>query len=78
MKNARGKKMERENLREAGRLIPLTKWPKFHPWPSVAGLRHLRFYEASNGFAGVFVKVGKRVLVDEDAFFRAARGADKE
>lgn len=51
------------------RLIPLTKWEKYHPWPSISGLRHLRFYEKEKGCERVFKKCGKKVLVDERAFF---------
>lgn len=50
------------------RLIPLTKWPEFHPWPTVAGLRYLVFHEHTNGFASCVRRVGKRVLIDEQAF----------
>lgn len=51
------------------RLIPLTDWPRYHPWPTVAGLRHIRFYQNVNGFTNAFRTVGRRVLVDEQAFF---------
>ena len=27
------------------RLIPVTKWNDYHPWPPIGGLRHLIFYE---------------------------------
>ncbi len=54
----------------AGRgIIPLTQWPEHHPWPSVAGLRHLVFHADTNGFAAVVRRVGRRVLIDEAAFF---------
>lgn len=33
------------------------------------GLRWTRFNCERNGFAGAFVKVGRRVLIDEDRFF---------
>ena len=36
---------------------------------TVPSLRWLRFKEDTNGFAGAFVNVGRRVLVDEDRFF---------
>jgi hypothetical protein len=52
-------------------LIPLVDWPDHHPWPPLGGLRHLAFHADTNGFAPAFVRVGKRVLVDEAAFFRA-------
>ena len=32
------------------RFIPLAQWENFHPWPTVSGLRHLRFYGATSGF----------------------------
>lgn len=52
-------------------LIPLVDWPDRHPWPPLGGLRHLAFNADTNGFSAAFVRVGKRVLVDEAAFFRA-------
>lgn len=50
------------------RLIPLTKWPQFHEWPTAAGLRYYVFNAEYNGFTKVFKKVGKRILIDEQAF----------
>ena len=55
------------------RLIPVKRWPEIHEWPSEAGLRHLRFYCESNGFKAAFIRVGRRVLIDERAFFECAR-----
>lgn len=52
------------------RLIPITLWNQFHPWPPAGGMRHLRFHSRSNGFASAFKKIGARVLVDEAEFFR--------
>lgn len=51
------------------RLIPVTDWNKHHPWPPLGGLRHLIFNAASNGFNAVIRRVGRRVLIDERAFF---------
>ncbi len=51
------------------RLIPLTAWPEYHPWPGTAGLRNLVFHSGSNGFDSVVRRVGRRVLIDEGAFF---------
>jgi len=31
------------------RLIPLTDWPKHHPWPPLGGLRHLVFTQSPMG-----------------------------
>lgn len=55
------------------RLIPLVDWPKFHPWPPIGGLRHLAFFARQRGFAKAFVKVGRRLLIDEAEFFRVVK-----
>ncbi|MFA6915493.1 MAG: hypothetical protein WC222_03790 [Parachlamydiales bacterium] len=52
------------------RLIPLTDWPKHHPWPPLGGLRHLVFNAAINGFDKVVRRIGRRVLLDEASFFQ--------
>lgn len=55
------------------RLIPVTQWNEFHPWPPIGGLRHLIFHAQTNGFRDAFKRVGTgrrcRVLVDEPVFF---------
>lgn len=51
------------------RLIPVTQWNKFHNWPSVGGLRHFIYYENTNGFKKCVRRAGRRVLIDEQAFF---------
>lgn len=52
------------------RFIPLTEWPKHHSWPPIGGLRHLVFYAEENGFSKVIRRAGRRVLIDEQAFFQ--------
>lgn len=52
------------------RLIPVTEWSAHHAWPPIGGLRHLIFYGKANGFDAVVRRVGRRVLIDEAAFFR--------
>jgi hypothetical protein len=51
------------------RLIPVTEWNRHHPWPPLGGLRHLVFYAKQNGFDAVVRRIGRRVLIDEKAFF---------
>lgn len=51
------------------RFIPLTKWNEHHEWPPIGGLRHLVFHAEKNGFSSVIVRAGRRVLIDEKAFF---------
>ena len=55
------------------RLIPLTDWPKHHAWPPLGGLRHLVFFAKQNGFDRVIIRIGRRVLIDEAAFFNWAK-----
>ena len=51
------------------RLIPVTEWNKHYDWPTLGGLRHLIFFAKTNGFWKVIRRVGRRVLIDERAFF---------
>ena len=57
------------------RLIPVTKWNDYHPWPPIGGLRHLIFFEKTNGFKHCVVRCGRRVLIDERKFFEWADGS---
>lgn len=50
--------------------IPIPDWKKHHDWPKEGGLRHLVFNRKQNGFDKCVKKVGKRILIDEAAFFR--------
>lgn len=54
------------------RLIPLAEWPKHHPWPTAPALRFYVYNAKLNGFEahGVVKRVGRRILIDEPAFFR--------
>lgn len=60
------------------RLIPVPEWEKHHPWPRIGGLRNLIFKKDENGFDKVVRKVGKRVLIDEDAFFKWVEEKNQE
>jgi hypothetical protein len=52
------------------RLIPLTRWNDYHPYPSVSALRAMVFHATTNGFDKVIRRVGKRILLDEAAWFQ--------
>lgn len=56
-------------MQNISKLIPIKDWPDLHPWPPVGGLRHLVFHAKENGFDKVIRRVGRRVLIDEQAFF---------
>lgn len=57
------------NDKKPPKLIPASRWNAFHPWPPIGGLRHLIFFAALNGFDKVVKRAGRRVLIDEAAFF---------
>ncbi len=64
--------MDQESQKKKGRskrLIKMSKWNDFHPWPPIGGLRHLAFNAKINGFDKVIKRCGRTVLIDEDAFF---------
>lgn len=60
---------QRAPIDNTTKLIPVSQWKEYHPWPPEGGLRHLIFHEKTNGFAAVIRRVGRRVLIDEAAFF---------
>lgn len=51
------------------RLLTVKQWTETHAWPPAGGMRHLIFFAKSNGFEAVVRRVGRRVLIDEAAFF---------
>ena len=61
--------LPQENINQHTRYIPVPNWEKHHEWPRIGGLRNLIFNKDKNGFDKVVKKVGKRVLIDESAFF---------
>lgn len=60
------------------RYIPVPDWSKHHEWPNLGGLRFLIYNKDKNGFAKVVKKVGKRVLIDEAAFFEWVEEKNKQ
>ena len=50
--------------------IPAAKWNDYHDWPPPGGMRHLIFHADSNGFKDAFARVGGRVLVDHQRFWK--------
>lgn len=60
------------------KLIPVPKWNLYHDWPPQGGLRHLIFYAKTNGFDRVIKRAGRRVLIDESAFFQWVESNDNK
>jgi len=40
-----------------------------HEWASIGGIRHLIFHEKTNGFSKCIRRIGRRILLDENAVF---------
>jgi hypothetical protein len=72
MKKERGAVEATRAVVNRSRLIPVPQWENHHIWPPIGGLRHLIFHEKKNGFSECVVRVGRRVLIDEDKFFQWA------
>lgn len=65
------KMLHPESSEKKSRLIELSKWNKFHPYPTVGALRQYKFYNTDNfeealEFGGIN---GGRVLINEDKLF---------
>jgi hypothetical protein len=62
----------------SGELVPVSLWNERHLWPPAGGLRHLIFNAKSNGFDRCIRRVGRRVLIDETAFFEWVADQQRE
>lgn len=51
------------------RLIPLSKWNEYHDYPTVSALKNLNFHKDRNGFNYVIRRIGRKIYLDEAAFF---------
>jgi hypothetical protein len=51
------------------RLFTVSQFIERHPWCTKGGMRHFLFYRESNGLDKAILKIGKRLLIDEDKFF---------
>lgn len=60
------------------KLIPVPRWADHHDWPTIQALRWMIFNAETNGFKDAFIRVGRRVLVDEEKFFDCVRRRDQE
>lgn len=58
---------------EQSRIIPAAKWEEYHAWPTTSALRYMIFKANENGLAGAILRIGRRVLIDEAAFFSWVR-----
>ena len=63
---------ENEQDTPSGRLIPLIDFNKYYPDPTPSALRWLAFKNI-DGFQSCIVRRGRRVLIDEVAYFRWVR-----
>ncbi|MCU7870735.1 MAG: hypothetical protein KZQ98_19770 [Candidatus Thiodiazotropha sp. (ex Lucinoma borealis)] len=61
-----------QNISEVltNRLIPVKKWNDHFEWPPIGGLRHIIFHADTNGFSPAIKRVGRRVLIDHEKFWK--------
>lgn len=57
-----------ENIKTA-QLLTVNQFVEKHQFATFGGLRHLIFYANTNGFSKVIKRIGRRILLDENAFF---------
>jgi len=53
----------------APNLLTVRQFSQKHPAFPEGGLRHTIFHSDKNGFAEAIVRVGRKVLIDENKFF---------
>lgn len=54
---------------DKNQLLTLKQFAEKNPWPNESTLRNLYYKRKSNGLDKSFIKVGKRIIVDEEVFF---------
>ena len=62
----KGKFMDNQNT---PRLVPVTQWTSLHSYPPIGQLRALVFNAEKNGFDSCIRRIGRRVLINETAYF---------
>lgn len=58
--------------------LTVAQWPKYFDWPPAGGLRHIIFNAPTNGFRNAIKRVGGRVLIDADEFWRVVAEREGE
>ena len=54
-------------MHPSDRFLTVRQWTEQYPWPPLGGVRHLIFNAKHNGFGAVISRVGRRVLLSENA-----------
>lgn len=57
------------NVQQSRSILTVKQFSDKYPAFSQGSLRHLIFFEDTNGFKPAFRRCGRRVLIDESAFF---------
>ena len=58
-------------------LLTIRQFSEKHPAFPQGGLRAIRFNADANGFKSAFLKVGRKVLIDENKFFAIVETQNK-
>ncbi len=65
----------KENLNQSkSQMLTLKQFAEKNPWPNECTLRNLYYKRKTNGLEKAFIKVGRRIIVDEEVFFVILKG----
>ncbi len=56
------------------RLLSVTQFCERYEWATVGGIRHLLFNRETNGFNKCVVRLGRKILLNEEAVFAWLQG----
>lgn len=59
------------------KLIPVSKWNEFHPYPTVGAIRQLIFFKDKNGIGKALRRIGGRIYIVESEFFNWVEETNK-
>jgi len=69
--------MKDQSLTTTPNLLTVRQFAHRHPAFTEASLRYLIFHSDSNGFNDCILRIGSRVLLDEEVFFSCAKRQQK-
>lgn len=64
----------KENLsHQRNQMLTIKQFAEKNPWPNETTMRNLFYKRRENGLEQAFVRIGRRIIVDEGKFFELIR-----
>lgn len=60
------------------KFLTVRQYAERYPWPSESALRWMIFHAATNGMESALIRVGRRVIIDVEAFNAWVHSQGKE